>query len=98
MTDETPKQRQTRLARLARLARERKRAQRKRDRDKRLAMGASKLKMEIYSGTQNELEQIRTAGKFDETEHALTMTIHGVAALSRNDPTAFQALIKGARQ
>lgn len=92
MTDETPKQRETRLAR------ERKRAQRKREKDKRLSMGASKLKMEIYSGTQNELEQIRTAGKFDETEHALTMAIHGVAALSRNDPTAFQALIKGGRQ
>ncbi len=79
MTDETPKQRKTRLAR------ERKRAQRKRE------------KMEIYSGTQNELEHIRTAGEFDETEHALTMTIHGVAALSRTDPAAFQLLIKGGR-
>ena len=92
MTDETPKQRKTRLAR------ERKRAQRKRDKDKRLAMGASKLKMEIYSGTRSEVEQIRSAGAFDETEHALTMAIHGVAALSRNDPAAFQALIKGGKQ
>ncbi|MFA7944033.1 hypothetical protein ACEK06_16400 [Pseudomonas brenneri] len=92
MTDESPTQRKTRLAR------ERKRAQRKRDKDKRLAMGASKLKMEIYSGTRNEVEQIRSAGAFDETEHALTMAIHGVAALSRNDPAAFQALIKGGRQ
>ncbi|NMY01489.1 hypothetical protein HBO12_00875 [Pseudomonas sp. WS 5059] len=92
MTDESPAQRKTRLAR------ERKRAQRKRDKDKRLAMGASKLKMEIYSGTRSEVEQIRSAGAFDETEHALTMAIHGVAALSRNDPAAFQALIKGGRQ
>ncbi|KAA8702854.1 MULTISPECIES: hypothetical protein [Pseudomonas] len=92
MTDESPTQRKTRLAR------ERKRAQRKRDKDKRLAMGASKLKMEIYSGTRSEVEQIRSAGAFDETEHALTMAIHGVAALSRNDPAAFQALIKGGRQ
>lgn len=92
MTDESPTQRKTRLAR------ERKRAQRNRDKDKRLAMGASKLKMEIYSGTRSEVEQIRCAGAFDETEHALTMAIHGVAALSRNDPAAFQALIKGGRQ
>jgi len=92
MTDETPKQRMTRLAR------ERKRAQRQRDKDKRLAMGASKLKMEIFIGTKNELEQIRTAGAFDETEHALTMAIHGAAELSRRDPAAFQTLIKGGRQ
>lgn len=51
MTDETPKQRKTRLAR------ERKRAQRKRDSNKRLAMGASKLKMEIYRG--NRLDELR---------------------------------------
>lgn len=88
MTDETPKQRKTRLAR------ERKRAERQRLQDKRLAMGASKLKMEIYSGTERELEQIRMAGEFDETEHALTVTIHGVAELSRRDPAAFRALIQ----
>ncbi|APC16311.1 hypothetical protein BLL42_11440 [Pseudomonas frederiksbergensis] len=88
MTDETPAARKTRLAR------ERKRAERKRLKDKRLAMGASKLKMEIYSGTERELEQIRTAGAFDETEHALTATIHGVAELSRRDPAAFRALIQ----
>ncbi|PHN60036.1 hypothetical protein AO268_24475 [Pseudomonas sp. ICMP 8385] len=92
MTDESPTQRKTRLAR------ERKRAQRKRLKDKRLAMGASKFKMEIYKGTKNELEQIRIAGEFDETEHALTITIHRVARLSRSDPAAFQALIKGGRQ
>lgn len=92
MTDESPTQRKTRLAR------ERKRAQRKRLKDKRLAMGASKLKMEIYKGTKNELEQIRVAGEFDETYHALTITIHRVARLSRIDPAAFQALIKGGRQ
>lgn len=92
MTDESPTQRKTRLAR------ERKRAQRKRLKDKRLAMGASKLKMEIYKGTQNELEQIRVAGEFDETEHALTITIHRVARLSHSDPEAFQTLIKGGRQ
>lgn len=88
MTDETPTARKTRLAR------ERKRAERQRLKDKRLAMGASKLKMEIYSGTERELEQIRTAGEFDETEHALTVAIHGVAELSRRDPAAFRALIQ----
>ena len=45
MTDETPKQRKTRLAR------ERQRVLRQRLKAKRLAMGASKLKAEIYSGT-----------------------------------------------
>lgn len=88
MTDEIPAERKTRLAR------ERKRAERQRLKDKRLAMGASKLKMEIYRGTERELEQIRTAGEFDETEHALTLAIHGVAELSRHDPAAFRALIK----
>lgn len=88
MTEETSRERKTRLAR------ERKRAERKRNTDKKLVMGASKLKMEMYSGTQNELEQIRTAGNFDESAHALTMTIHGVAELSRRDPVAFRALVK----
>lgn len=92
MTDETPKQRKTRLAR------ERKRAQRKREKDKRVAMGAKKLKIELYRGTQSELEEIRIAGELDETEHALTMAIHGVARLSRSDPVAFRALMKGGRQ
>ena len=91
MTEETSRERKTRLAR------ERKRAERKRIKDKRLAMGASKLKMEIYIGTQNELEQIRMAGNFDETEHAITLVIHGVAELSRLDPAAFRALIKARR-
>ncbi len=88
MTDETPKQRKTRLAR------ERKRAQRQRIQVKRLAMGASKLKAEIYSGTARELEQIRMAGSFDETEHALVMAIHGMAELSRRDLPAFLALVQ----
>lgn len=91
MTDKTLRERKTRLAR------ERKQAERKRIKDKRLAMGASTLKMEIYIGTQNELEQIRTAGSFDQTDHALTMTIHGVAELSRRDPAAFHALVKAKR-
>lgn len=88
MTDETPKQRKTRLAR------ERKRAQRQRLQAKRLAMGASKLKVEIYSGTQRELQQIRVAGSFDEAEHALVMAIHGLAELSRRDLPAFLALVQ----
>ncbi|WP_064116746.1 hypothetical protein [Pseudomonas fluorescens] len=88
MSDETSAARKTRLAR------ERKRAQRQRLKDKRLAMGASKLKMEIYSGTERALEQIRTAGQFDESEHALTVTIHSVAELSRRDPVVFRALMQ----
>ncbi|MCB2251684.1 hypothetical protein KTQ74_07255 [Pseudomonas chlororaphis] len=89
MTDETPAKRK------ARLALDRKRAQRKREKDKKLAMGAVKFKMEMYSGTQGELEHIRVEGEFNETDHALTMVIHGVAELARRDPTAFRALIKG---
>lgn len=92
MTDETPKQRITRLAR------ERKRAQRKREKDKRVAMGAKKIKIELYRGTQSELEQIRIAGGLDETEHVLTMGIHGLAELSRRDPVAFRAIMKGGKQ
>ena len=88
MTDETPKQRKTRLAR------ERQRALRQRLKAKRLAMGASKLKAEIYSGTQRELEQIRVAGSFDETEHALVMAIHAMAELSRRDLPTFLALVQ----
>lgn len=89
MTDETPRQRKTRLAR------ERKRAQRLRDKVKKLAMGSSQFKMEAYKGTLDELECIRVAGDFDETAHALTMVIHGVAELSRRDLAAFRALIRG---
>jgi hypothetical protein len=88
MTDETPKQRKTRLAR------ERKRAERQRLQAKRLTMGATKLKAEIYSGTKRELEQIRVAGAFDETEHALVMAIHGMAELSRRDLPTFLDLVQ----
>ncbi|WP_181321554.1 hypothetical protein [Pseudomonas protegens] len=89
MTDETPRQRK------ARLACERKRAQRSRDKAKKLAMGSSTFKMEVYKGTLAELERIRIAGEFDEAAHALTMVIHGAAELSRRDPAAFRALIQG---
>lgn len=89
MTDETPATRKTRLAR------ERKRAERKRDKDKRQAMGASKLKMEVFIGTTQALEEIRKAGDFDEREHALTIVIHRVAELYRSNPEAFRKLIKG---
>jgi hypothetical protein len=88
MINETPAKRK------ARLALERKRAQRKREHDKKLAMGALVFKMEMYRGTQRELEQIRGAAGFDEIEHALTITIHAVAALSRCAPTAFRDLMK----
>ncbi|MBV4522169.1 hypothetical protein KVG88_19090 [Pseudomonas sp. SWRI74] len=89
MTDETPAARKTRLAR------ERKQAERKRNRDKRQAMGANKLKMEVFIGTTRALEQIRHAGDFDERDHALTIVIHRVADLSRSNPAAFRKLIKG---
>lgn len=92
MIDETPAKRK------ARLALERKRAQRKREKDKRTAMGATKLKLDMFSGTRGELEHIRITGGFDETEHALTMMIHGVAELARRDPAAFRALIQGRKK
>ena len=89
MTDETPAARKTRLAR------ERKQAERKRNKDKRQAMGASKLKMEVFSGTARALEEIRQAGDFDERDHALTIVIHRVAELYRSNPEAFHKLING---
>jgi hypothetical protein len=88
MTQETP------AKRTARLALERKQAQRKREKDKKVAMGVSKFKMEMYSGTRSELELIRMAGDFDETEHALTIAIHALAELSRSDPAAFRVLMQ----
>ena len=92
MTQETPVERKRRLAR--------ERQQRMRDARtvKRKAMGASKFKMEMYSGTSAALETVRTAGEFDDAAEALTLLIHAAAKLAKRDPMAFRELVEVRRK
>lgn len=92
MTQETPAERKRRLAR--------ERQQRMRDarNAKRKAMGSSKFKMEMYSGTRAALDTVRTVGEFDDTAEALTLWIHAGEELAKRDPAAFRRLVEVRRK
>lgn len=61
-------------------------------------MGAKKFKMEVYAGTIEAMETIRTAGEFNDTAEGLTLLIHGAALLAKRDPVAFRELVEARRK
>lgn len=88
MTQETRKERKTRLARA------RKQAQRNREREHRAKVDAQEFRMEWYAGTRAELERIRLAGGFEESAEALTLLIHNTAELIERDPSRFAEMVR----
>ena len=57
------------------------------------AIGATKLKMVIGSGTAADIECIRQTGGFEESAEALTLCIRFMATMARRDATAFRHAI-----
>lgn len=79
-----------------RLARDRKRAQRAREAQAKLKAEAVKVPLELYQGTVKALQAVIEAGGFDgpqAAEEAITLLLHGAAALASRDCHAFAQLI-----
>lgn len=79
MTTESKKARQVRLAR------DRKRKQRTTDRQRREAMGARLISLELYVGTQQALENLRLRHGFSCNAEAITRLIHAADELANRD-------------
>lgn len=79
-----------------RLARDRKRAQRAREAQAKLKAEAVKVPLELYQGSVKALQAVIEAGGFDgpqAAEEAITLLLHGAAALAARDSHAFGQLI-----
>lgn len=79
-----------------RLARDRKRAQRAREAQAKLKAEAVKVPLELYQGSVKALQAVIEAGGFDgpqAAEEAITLLLHGAAALAARDSHAFTQLI-----
>ncbi|EMF0828754.1 hypothetical protein VVF04_30215 [Pseudomonas aeruginosa] len=79
-----------------RLARDRKRAQRAREAQAKLKAEAVKVPLELYQGTVKALQAVIAAGGFEgpqAAEEAITLLLHGAAALAARDSHAFAQLI-----
>ena len=70
---------------MAKSAKERKQDQRKREEDRLTEMGAVVETLTMYRGTQECLEFIKQVGGFEESEEAITVLIHNVAAIIKRD-------------
>ncbi|MFL1552479.1 hypothetical protein ACI77I_25920 [Pseudomonas sp. D47] len=57
------------------------------------AIGATKLKIVIGSGTASDIECIRQTGGFEESAEALVQSIRYMAAMARRDACAFRHAI-----
>jgi hypothetical protein len=87
---ETPEERKRRQARL--------RKQKQRQAEKLAVMRAEAVKvpLELYAGTVKALRDVCAAGGFDgpqAAEEAITLLLHGAAALASRDSHAFAQLI-----
>ncbi len=78
----------------AKTAAQRKADQRKREEERREKMGSEMLPLEMYSGTLAELAFIKKAGGFEESEEAITVMIHNVAAIIKRDSHEKNNLLK----
>lgn len=87
---ETPHERKRRLAR------DRKRKQRRSEELAKIKAEAVKVPLELYAGSVKALEAVCKAGGFvgpQAAEEAITLLLHGAAALAIRDSHAFAQLI-----
>ena len=80
-------------AKKRRLAKERKQRQRQREAEHKKKVGAREFRFELYRGTADALQRIKTIGEFEEEAEVLTLLIHGAARLAERDPSQFKELI-----
>jgi hypothetical protein len=96
LLDHMPPAGETKEDRARRLARLRKRKQRQAEAQAALKAEAVKVPLELYAGTVKALNQVIAAGGFDgpqAAEEAITLLLHGAAALAARDGHAFAQLI-----
>lgn len=86
MDQETPAQRNRRLAR------ERKRRQRQREAEHKEVVGAREVRYEFYRSTYEALQRICDAGGYEEEAEAITLLIHGADELRQRDPSRFKEI------
>lgn len=82
--------------RARRLARERKRKQRQNEALASIKAEAVKVPLELYQGSVEALQAVIKAGRFEgaqAAEEAITLLLHGAAALAARDRHAFEQLI-----
>ncbi|OBY90716.1 hypothetical protein A6723_021040 [Pseudomonas sp. AU11447] len=68
------------------------RQQRLRDREvaHKQAVGAEKLKLEIYAGTRTDIDDMCQVGGFEEEAEAITLGLRFLGNLARNKPEAYR--------
>jgi glutamine synthetase adenylyltransferase len=81
---------ETKLERKRRLARERSARRRKLARQRAEAIGETKFKMKMGTGTAADIDFITQAGEYPERAEAVTLAIRYLAGLARRDPAAFR--------
>jgi len=79
---------------MAKTAAQRKADQRIRDALRQIEMGAEDVTITMYRSTQAELEFIKEAGGFEESEEAITVLIHNAAAIIKRDSHEKNDLLK----
>jgi len=79
---------------MAKSAKERKQDQRKREEYRLAEMGAEVIPITMYRGTLAEMAFIKEVGGFEESEEAITVMIHCVAAIIRRDSHEKNNLLK----
>lgn len=79
---------------MAKTAAERKRDQREREAARLKELGATEIKLTLYSGTSSALERIMASAGFEEAEEAITVLIHNAERLINRDSHEFKELTK----
>lgn len=80
---------ETKADRIQRQSKDRQQAKRERERRHHEAVGAETFKMEMYTGTRQDLALMQQVGGYEEVEEALTLAIRYMESLARRDPAAF---------
>lgn len=55
------------------------------------AVGAEKLKLEIYAGTRADIDTMCQVGGFEEEAEAITLGLRYLAGMARSHPEAFRS-------
>lgn len=85
-----PKPRTDKVRRQDAARQRRLRANRKKHKE---AMGAEKLKVEVYSGTRSDIDAICRVGGFEDEAEAITLGLRFLGRMARRSPVKFRSTI-----
>ncbi|MFV3367536.1 hypothetical protein ACNFH5_05075 [Pseudomonas sp. NY15435] len=54
------------------------------------AVGAQKLKLEIYAGTRADIDDMCRVGGFEEEDEAITLGLRYLGNMARNEPEEYR--------